>query len=172
MTEFRYHLKKCFPLIGIYFFGMFMMLWFFQSQMQAGETMYKECRNCGHWNYQFSNTCSLCGETGRFEDVWLKDDCDKRDAKKNKKKSKSLKPKDFHSDLDRFIQKGEYDIFIAPLNRLLSLIKEYQQYEREIYSELPDNYFKELDVAFDNITKARENLIRFHCLEDVHLKKF
>jgi hypothetical protein len=164
MTELRYHFRKCLPLVGIYVFGLFAMLWFLQSNLQAdtyGETLFKECRNCGHLNYQFSNTCSMCGATGPFIDIWLKEDCDKRDAKKKKKKcfSKSIE----NQKTNGYSKEELYNYFIKPINYVLKNIIHCRDYYVDIYKEFD---LKELDAAYSSLLEAREQLIVFHGLEE------
>ena len=115
MSELRYHFRKCLPLVGIYLFGLFVMIWALQSNLHAGDTMFKECKHCGHLNYQFSNTCSMCGTSGRFEDVYLKPDCEKRDAKK--KKAKSISSCGFTESGER--GKELYEQYIKPIEILI-----------------------------------------------------
>lgn len=161
MSEFRYHIRKCFPLVSIYLFGLFVMLWFAQSQLQAGETMFKDCNKCGHLNYQFTNTCSLCGEQNNFTDTYFKPDCEKRDAKK--KKAKGLT-----EDIDR----NCYNEFIMPINKVLKRIIHC----REFYSDGVNNletqgWIEELDAAFDSLVRAREILIDVHDLEEHRMSR-
>lgn len=138
----QYHFKKGMPMVGVFLFLIFMQWMIYGSGLMAGETLFKECKNCGHWNYQFSNTCSMCGETGRFEDVWLKPDCEKRDAKKKKKCiSKSVKS-----------MPDDYENFISPIECIIYML-----------------HYESNPKAKDTIVlllQAREDLIKLHGLED------
>ena len=149
----RYYFRKNYPIFGMLSVIAFMFWMIYGSSLMAGETMFKDCNNCGWLNYQFSNTCSCCGASNNFTDVYLKPDVDKRDAKK--KKAKCIKITDNVEAMNDL-----YDIHITPIEILiyqmshqhrqsyeelmpiLLSIREYliekhdlQQYRRPIYSE-------------------------------------
>lgn len=168
MTDLRYHMRKCFPIISIFFVIMFMFALIYGPQLHAGDTMFKDCNVCGHLNYQFSNTCSMCGSTGRFTDVYLKPDCEKRDAKKHKAKEISLTCK---APFKR-TKKEMYNQFILPINKVLANIIHYRDYLKDVHKDLEGQpgfkeiYFETLDASFDNLLRAREQLITFHGLAE------
>lgn len=135
----------------------------YSPYLSAGETLFKECKNCGHLNYQFSNTCSLCGESGRFEDVWLKEDCDKRDAKKKKAKDLSVIDhyhiKKHKCNMPDFDQEKAYELFIEPVNYLISVLKkESLKYPEEM----------KISEAIGSLMHCREMLLRQYELHKYH----
>lgn len=122
-----YHFKKNYPMVALFFVLLTMFGLIYSPYLSAGDTMFKECKHCGHLNYQFSNTCSMCGTTGRFEDVYLLPDCEKRDAKK-KKKAKCIRIADNVEAMNDL-----YDQHITPVE---ILIYQFSHQHKESYDEL------------------------------------
>jgi RecJ-like exonuclease len=113
----RYNVKKCFPLVTIYLLGLFCILWFAQSKLQAfgdlyanpedrpGQTQFKQCNWCGELNYQSNPTCSTCGMKS-FTDAYLKPDCEKRDARR-KKHAKGFRVRQRNYEVKRITESSD-----------------------------------------------------------------
>ena len=74
MSNVRYHLRKCVPIVCIYFLGLFGMIWFLQTKLEAaGKTQFKECVWDGQLTYQFNPKCDICGKSD-FRDAYMAGD--------------------------------------------------------------------------------------------------
>lgn len=140
----RYQIKKSYPMVVFFFVILTMFGLIYSPYLSAGDTMFKECKNCGHLNYQFSNTCSLCGESGRFEDVYLKPDCEKRDAKK--KRAKAI-------EKCRTSRPSTHEEIIESLDRLIACLKKDSE-------KHPDDM--RLTESIGALIFTRQSLIKQH----------
>jgi len=159
MSHIRYHIRKCFPLVTMYVLGIFCMIWVLQSKLEAGDTLFKDCNSCGCLNYQFSNTCSTCGATNNFTDTYFKPDMDKLEAKK--KKQAKMISKELLSEI------GAYERFVKPIDNHLHIVAKQRQFVKENLSdEIPELYIEKLDSAFDNLLRAKNDLVDFFYIQD------
>lgn len=139
-------------MVAIFFVIIFMFGFIYSPYLSAGETLFKECKACGQLNYQFTNTCSLCFANGPFEDVWLKDDCDKRDGKKNKSKSINWKK------IEKSEKKQLYNIFVRPIDIVVHRLC-YEQNE-------------EIKEIIPHLIEVKEHLIKLYGLEKYRKNMF
>ncbi len=158
MSELRYHLRKCLPLVGIYMFGLFVMLWALQTNLCAdtyGKTQFKTCRWCDELTYQFNPKCNNCGSKD-FRDIYLKPDIEKQ----NKKKEKAIKPIGIEvtephgfkvSTQDEVYMNQIYEMYITPIEVLIYRL----------------GYEQDKDVAelIGDLMVSREQLIELYKLE-------
>jgi hypothetical protein len=124
----RYNVKKCLPLVLIYFFGLFCAILFLHSKLHAygdsyltpemrrGVTIFKSCLWCGELNDQENITCFSCG-TKSFRDVFLKDAGDKHDIKR-KKHAKGLRAKRLNCKVRKITESSdEKKTKLGPMHR-------------------------------------------------------
>ncbi len=166
MSEFRYQVKKCSPTIALFFVLIAMFGLIYSPYLSAGETLFKECTDCGRWNYNSVESCVRCGETGKFEDIWLPEDLELKkyhDSRGIKRK----KGKGCTSEYQYEDQKKIYDKFIAPINRILIKILNCRDYHKQMNNNLNSpHYFENIDAAFDDLLRSREKLVIFLGLEE------
>ena len=145
MSDLKYHFRKCLPLVSIYLFGLFVMIWALQSNLHAdtyGKTQFKTCRWCDELTYQFNPKCNNCGSTD-FRDIYLKPDAEKRD----KKISKEIKMSKEDEHMNQL-----YETYVTPLEVLIYMLS-YQANSDEIAELVGD------------LMEIREGLIEHYKLE-------